>query len=285
MTCKRNKQMSSQVFKDDTLQQEFDRNGYVLVPFLDADEVKSLKTIYNRLPPPTAAMESSSYRKDIPNLAEIDQQARQVFHKPVERFFQDYRCLGTNFITKPPKQDPNDSKLALHQDWTLVDEERYSTLVCWVPLQDTTFHNGAFQLIPGSHLFSNALRCPSLPPSFRNITEELAPLIETISMKAGEALIFTLALIHCSPPNSSENIRIAATYGLVPKEAELSMYYANDDNDELHQYAMPDDMFFRFPEILTKGEVGSFLKTFKYVAPELNMEMVKKALENKQEFD
>jgi ectoine hydroxylase-related dioxygenase (phytanoyl-CoA dioxygenase family) len=164
--------------------------------------------------------------------------------------------------------------MPIHQDWTVVDETEFASITCWVPLIDTTTQNGAFQVIEGSHLFSDALRGPSLPVAFEG--QDLSCFLKTIPLKKGEAIIFNHALIHASHSNLSEKERVAVTFGLTHKDASLLMYYQKENGVE--QWQMPDNMFLEYPKVRFEPKIGTFSKSFEYKVPQLTVETVKNKL-------
>ncbi len=248
------------IFSDEKLQRQFELNGYVVSPFFGIEELKKLQFLYEKLPRKDFVFESSSFLDDISLKHEINIQVSNIFQAKTDALFKDYKPLGTSFLTK---KNGTDSVMPVHQDWTVVDEAKYTSVTCWIPLTDTNTDNGAIQLISGSHKFSSALRSPSLPIAFQDIYADLKPFLKTLHLKAGEAFIFNQALWHASHPNTSGKDRIAVTYGLTNKEAQLYMYYYRENNT-LEKWAMPDDMFLHYPQIRHQPAIGTKLETFDY---------------------
>ena len=251
---------------------DFDRDGFVILPYLEADQLNDLKILANSIDvPQTEKFYSTSFIKDVEFKNKLSQQIIDIVQPQLNKYFSNYKLLGGNFLYKLTGEN---SEMPIHQDWTVVDEKEYHSMTVWVPLCDTTEQNGALQCIPGSHKWTSALRAPSLPVAFKDAYNILSDCLELKPMKAGEAFIFNHALMHASTPNLSENVRIALTVGLAHKDAALHMYYANG-NGEVTRYNMPDDMFLRFPEIRQKPLIGTLSETFKYNVPQLTEEQVR----------
>ena len=127
--------MRGKIFKDDALQTLFNRQGYVVTPFISTSEVKLLDELFDSLHPnlPKEGFVSSSYSQDYAYKKKVSDEIVKIFSKHYERLFQNYQPFGAAFLFKI--SSPN-SQLAVHQDWTIVDEEKFVALNCWVPLID-----------------------------------------------------------------------------------------------------------------------------------------------------
>ena len=256
-------------FIDSALQKEFNKKGYVVLPFFTESEVALLQSKYDLLDHDlNLPFESTSFLEDVETKKECDLFVSSIFEPKINTVFEHYKPLGTSFLTKRVGAF---SSMPIHQDWTVVDESAYASITCWVPLVDTTIQNGAFQVIDGSHLFSDALRGPSLPVAFEG--QDLSGFLKTIPLKKGEAILFNHALIHASHSNQSEQDRVAVTFGLTHEEASLLMYYQKDNLVE--QWQMPDHMFLEYPKVRFEPKIGTFSKSFEYVVPQLTYETAK----------
>jgi ectoine hydroxylase-related dioxygenase (phytanoyl-CoA dioxygenase family) len=258
------------IFKDISLQKKFERDGYVVMPFLSAEEVMQLRAIYKANVVADESFHSTSYHPDLSFKKTLDEKIRNIIQPHADAVLSHYRPLGAAFLTK--NSGPT-SAMPIHQDWTVTDEKKFFSATIWIPLQDTSFTNGAIQVIPGSHRFSEALRSPSLEVSFTGIYHRLQSFLKLLPMKAGEAFIFNHALMHASPPNLSGEPRIAVAFGFVPQDASLCMYYATN-NHLVEKYSMPDDMFLRYPEVRFGPRIGVKKETFSYSVPPLTIEEV-----------
>ena len=262
--------MVNTIFKNSDFATRFQEDGYILFPFFCAEEIHQLKNIYDGIHHNEELIfESTSFIEDSSLKEVVNNQVEFIFKSKIEELFKDYKTLGTSFLTK---RAGNNTNMPIHQDWTVVDEDDYSSVTCWIPLIDTTVHNGAMQVIDGSHLFSKALRGPSLPIPFEDIN--LAPYLKTIPLKAGEAIIFNHALIHASHANVSDKERVAVTFGLTHKEAQLLMYYSK--NDKVEKWEMPDNMFIEYPKIRFAPNIGKLKEVLDYKLQKLSLQEVRK---------
>lgn len=261
------------IFKDENLKEEFAQNGFIRMPFLNAEQVLQLHKIYNVVSQKVSlsGFATTTTSPDFELKRKMFEEIRPIYSDKVNELFQDYKLLGTSFL----KKDSGDSGfLPLHQDWTVTDEAQFRTITIWIPLVDTRAENGAMQVIPGSHLWTNLLRGPNLPIAISNISEALRDKLVLQEMKAGEALIFDHSLFHASTLNLSDSPRIAITYGICHKETPLSFWYwhQGEAKDRFEKIAVPDDFFLRYPEIGTRPNLGRSLGFYRQdLAPlELN---------------
>lgn len=241
------------IFQDKDLQQQFDCDGYVLLPWLGQEEVSRLRAAYTSLGLPSSLQfHSTSFLEDVELKKKINSGVESIFENKVAATFSDIKKLGASFLTKPLGEQ---GAMPVHQDWTIVDETKYCSATIWVALEDVTEENGALQVLPGSHRFSDTLRAPTLETDYAHLQNYFLPRMTTIRMKAGEAIVFNHALFHSSFPNHSKQPRLAVTYGLIPAEAQLSLYIKSA-NGKAEQFLMPDDMFLYYHDIGTKPAFG-----------------------------
>lgn len=250
------------IFKDDILQKRFETFGYVVVPFLSSDEIQALSNCldanFKDIP---AGFYSTSFSADEQAKQASSNQIDGIFDAKVRAMVAPYRKLGNCFLTKSTGEK---GEMPIHQDWTVVDEPTFHSMTIWVPLCDVDEINGAMQVIDGSHLFSDALRAPTLPNVFAGVANEMRSDLKSIPMKAGEALVFSQALLHASPPNLSEKRRDVITFGFIPEKAELIYYYKNEQG-KVEKYQVPDTFFGEYnTDIGSRPKVGTLVSEFAY---------------------
>ena len=253
----------------------YNKDGYVIIPsFLSNKEVEALKNQYENLEiDQNSPFHSSSFHPNFETKKILNTQSEKIVANTVNSIFTKHKALGTSFLTKQPGEN---SAMPIHQDWTVVDESKFNSITCWIPLQDTNIKNGAIQVIPGSHLFENNLRSPSLPIAFESIYLELKPYLKTLELKQGDAFIFNHALMHASHPNLTDKPRVAFTYGLTNVEAQLQMYYQKEN--KVQKWHMPDDMFLNYPKIRQSPQIGELIKELDYEIKQLNLAMVQEKI-------
>jgi ectoine hydroxylase-related dioxygenase (phytanoyl-CoA dioxygenase family) len=259
------------IFKDPKLNSDFEVNGFVVLPLLTAQELTALNALYEPSAfenPPGFYSTSFSQNELLKN--KLNAQISACVAPKAELIFEPFKPLGSCYLSKAPGSL---GQMPVHQDWTVVDESIYDSITIWIPLQDVDASNGALQVIPGSHRFSTALRSPF----FASVINDIAPVIsqdlQTIPLKAGEAIIFSQALMHASPPNTSTQNRLAVTYGLIPDAADLYFYYQNPTTQLAEKYLVPPTFFEQYnTQIGQKPAVGQLIETFTYTAAPLGVQ-------------
>lgn len=142
--------------------------------------------------------------------------------------------LATMRLDLSVKPASEQSELGPHQDYSLVDEDRATSLYVWVPLVDTDAQNGTLHVVPGSHRFANRIRSRHVPSTF----DEALDLVHAASVRldcaAGDLVVMVSGVVHHSPPNRGADVRVAVHGILVPVGEPLVFSYLDE--------ATPDDV-------------------------------------------
>jgi hypothetical protein len=236
------------IFKDPILQERYDREGYVVVPFYTEDDIKELNNIYETL---NSQLEDRGFyisimSKDLEYKEKVHHSIKGIASKRAEALLADCNFISSSFAVKNIGKE---SVFDLHQGVNFTDESQYDTFTAWSPLIDVNENNGCLFVLPGSHkLWHQIRKTPDFIPAIRNIKEHLwKKYAIEIKMNAGEALIFHHRLIHGSKPNFSNSVRLATLNAFIPKEAPLLLYTSktSDINDrELEIYQFHKDNYY-----------------------------------------
>lgn len=252
--------MKPSVFKDISLQNSFDRDGYVVISLIDDLKVNELYKLFNQFQPNSPkGFSTTIHNLDINFKVNVSSQIRDKLESSIDNYIENVRPLGCSFLCKT---SGSESYMPAHQDWTIVDETKSYSATIWIPLVDTDDENGALRVIPGSHLFSDALRSPSLQSVFENINDFLFQQTITLKLKAGDAVVFNHALIHASFANLSGKNRVVATYGFVPSKTELC-FYQSVGNSVVDKYKVADNFFLTYNQIGQAPLGATLLNSFK----------------------
>jgi phytanoyl-CoA dioxygenase PhyH len=271
--------MAIRIFKDEQMQALFDKQGFVVVRFIDEPEVKQLNDLFDQLHPslPQEGFVSGSYSADIEYKKKASDTIVAILSKHYERLFTNYQAFGAAFLFKMPG---NNSELGVHQDWTIVDENKFVALNCWIPLTDIDETNGALHVVPGSHYPSyNTVRAPTVPFFFSGNEDVVIGEAVPMYVKAGEAVILNQSVIHYSPPNRSDKIRKAITAGVKSKGAPMHFHYkAPAESGKLEVFEMPEDFLISFDDfykdIFERPKMGKSIGQISYASPVLSREEV-----------
>jgi hypothetical protein len=238
---------SVSMFRDSSLQDQLDTQGWVLVPLLNPEEVQGLLAFYaahhdRRL---SEGFHSTIFSSEISYKQAVLEAIRSAFSRSLDTLFENVDTYVANFVVKEPGPK---SFVPPHQDWTMVDETRFYSLNIWCPLVDTNPENGNIGVVSGSHRWWPTLRgTPFILQPYHGHDALLTAAATYLPLKAGEAIVMDNRTIHTSPANRSTQARVAAGLGIVPKGAELYHYYLNPAGppNQLEQYAVEPLFFLR----------------------------------------
>lgn len=215
------------ILQDTRLDVELLEKGFVVIPFLNSDEVEALRHFYfENHPQQSEGMYATAHVSDIDFRIRMNDRIKDEFARAIEDTFENCNPLGGSFIAKGRGSR---GTLHPHQDWNLVNEDEYRSFNIWVPLVDLNENNGAIKILPESHAWLKTYRSLNIPPVYASVNELLWEKMETLYMKAGEALIYDHRLLHASGENNTEELRLAAVYGIIPKDAQMYYYHKVDD--------------------------------------------------------
>lgn len=275
--------MSKRIFLSDEHQSTFDKQGFLVLPFLKEDEVSLLNSTFDKLHPQTSegGFYSGSYSNDIGYKKEASNIIVNTFSKAYEKYFTDYQPFGGAFLFKVPGEN---SELAIHQDWTIIEEEEGVALNCWVPLTDIHQDNGALCIVPGTHYDKiKTLRAPTIPFFFSGNDKDVIKASIPMYVKAGEAVILNQSVIHYSVPNRSQEVRKAITAGVKSKASQMYFHYKVPDRNELEVFKMDDDFLISFnnffEDIQKRPYLGESVGFIPYQSPVLDLKTLHQTIE------
>ncbi|MCS6819199.1 MAG: phytanoyl-CoA dioxygenase family protein [Chitinophagales bacterium] len=263
------------IFKNPEHQKIFDKQGFVVTPLLNRDEVEYMDRLFDELHKnlSDSGFHSGSYSSDMAYKRKVSEEIKRVFRRAYEETFQNYTPFGGAYLYKIPS--PN-SDLFLHQDWTIVDESRYVAVNVWTPLCDITEDNGPLMVLPGSH-YDNfpVLRAPTMRYFFDHDYEVVLRQLIPMIVPAGTAVILNQSLVHYSPPNTSDKIRKAITAGVKTKDAQMIFHFKDPNRKDnlIEKFEMDDEFLIHFEnffeDIYKRPKVGKSLGFIEYEVPML----------------
>ncbi len=65
--------------------------------------------------------------------------------------------------------------MPIHQNWTFVDEDKFTSVSVWVPLCDVSRFNGTLEVVPKTHNTLTKYRSPSIPWVFAEPVDVVVP--------------------------------------------------------------------------------------------------------------
>jgi hypothetical protein len=219
------------IFKNRKLQLEYEDKGYVVIDFLNLEEITRLKDIYKELngQPIQMGFSTSNMSMDADYRKKVSNTITSVFSNSANKYFDRFKIFFGIFTSKQPNQEKG--ICSMHQDPTYVDETKYQGITIWIPLIDTNETNGALEVIDKSHLLNDWPR--STLPRFPY--NDLVPLLldkyfKRLDIKAGQAYIGSSKVFHWSPSNMSDEERVAALAWMAEEESQMRCYYQDFKN-------------------------------------------------------
>lgn len=244
--------MKRKIFKNDTHQQKFDHDGFVVVDLMDAEVVRSLFDMLSGLESEKAEMrsvvdseyklsffsESSDYRKKL-----FDAVAG-FFQPMVDDILLNYEPLIINAFDK----EPGSGEVPVHQNWTFVNEDKFTSVSVWVPLIDVSHHNGTLEVVPGTHNTLTRFRSPSIPWVFEGLQEVIKEKhMRPLNLTLGQVAILDDAILHYSSKNKSDKVRSSIQLIMKPEEAQAIHYCCADGGlEKLDVFGVNRDFFTTF---------------------------------------
>jgi len=253
------------IFSDAHRQAQYDRDGFVTLRLFDAQQVARLLALYDATvaADPKKDLYESSRHNTLEKNAAINLTIREVLAEAAAGLFADHDLFGGTFMVKVPEAS---TVLALHQDWSVVDEDRYQSVFIWCPLVDVGPENGGLFALPGSHRWFGNYRSGSMP-SLRIVPR--GPLKEgvvDIRLAAGQAIVYSDRLFHGSYANTTATPRIVVTGRINERGAQLVYYHRVDDQTVAIVKASPE-FYLKEIDALAKGRLPEgyeILRTFAY---------------------
>ncbi len=242
------------LFKDPQMQEQIDEKGFVTLPFIGESELEELRSFYDEIHPEGApgkieGIHMTTWCEDYDYKMKVANRLAQIYRKPCEAVFKNFRTLNNVFIVK----NSGDTPFKVHQDWNVVDEKENFAINVWIPLHDITINEGGLWVVEGSHKIKRHIRGSAyLFPDYSEFLDQLERSATSVNLKAGEAIVFYLNMIHGSPPNNGETERIATCFSVIPEDAPLTIYFQKQAGDPLEVHEPSDDFMYNYKHLRTE---------------------------------
>ncbi|MFK7787306.1 MAG: hypothetical protein AB8B56_19440, partial [Crocinitomicaceae bacterium] len=129
------------LFKNQELQDQINEKGFVTLPFIGDSELEELRSFYNEIHPDGApgkidGIHMTTWCEDYDYKMMVANRLNEIYKKPCEEIFEDYRTLNNVFIVK----DTGETPFKVHQDWNVINKkENFAINVC-IPVHDITMN-------------------------------------------------------------------------------------------------------------------------------------------------
>lgn len=224
------------LFKDKSLQEAYDIEGYANTCMLSSDEVSQFLAELAKLSPEGGFAPSDSANIALPyhvSFLDSNQDYRRgvfnlvsdYFASKVREVLPDYHILNTSLIVKPPRH----GLFPVHHDWSFLADHAGKCMTIWCPLIDTNTENGTIHLLPGSNKVIKEIQTPKIPCCFHAFREHIVERwLQPIPTLAGHALLWDNHMIHWSGKNHTDDPRIAVQITCIPVHSQPVYFYYNE---------------------------------------------------------
>ena len=254
----------------DKLQEELDKNGFVIVDLLNSEEVHFLNQLCDKYLQHTQTdFISSSHILNKNDSDFINDELHKILDSKFKNKFPKLQLLGGTLATKIKGK----SNLKAHQDWSIVDETKFNSYNLWIPLVDTNLSNGTLGVVVGSHKWQLQKRGFNIPNPYEQFTGQFIDIGFEPSIKSGQAILYNHKLIHFSRPNSTNERRNTAIVGVKDKDALLEVSFCLD-NKNIETYEVTETDFYNFNAVKIKENNKLISKTDKTLSAFSSKEII-----------
>jgi ectoine hydroxylase-related dioxygenase (phytanoyl-CoA dioxygenase family) len=232
-------------FLSDDHQQTFEQLGYLHVPgMLDSTTLQTIRAHFDTLTDQSFDFYTSNWVADESYKRSTHDFLKPILDNATTPYLKNFRSVFSYYLIKKSSEN---TKVAIHQDWSLIDESRYTGITLWIPLVDTHESNGWFCVVPHSHKIFRNIRGTHIGMPYSDYGDWIEEkMVVPIPAKAGDAIFFDHQLLHYSPPNRSEQIRMAAWHVLIPDYAPMLHYFKQKESDDsIRQIPVKDDFLLK----------------------------------------
>jgi len=239
-----------QVLNNEELERSFHKDGFVTIELLNKDEIEQLKLLIidlNKGHIESSTLENSTYKlsyfnDDLEYKHRVFKELSVFFQPKVDKFLKGYKPLIINIFDK----EPGVGEVPIHQNWTFVDEDEYTSVSVWIPLIDVSHDNGTLEVVKGSHKVLCKFRSPTIPWVFDELNEQLKDkYLEPFEFSVGHAAIIDDGILHWSSDNKTAKVRTAIQLIMVPDDATPIHYHSNEKG-EADVIKVDKDFFMKF---------------------------------------
>ncbi|HKK76950.1 MAG TPA: phytanoyl-CoA dioxygenase family protein [Saprospiraceae bacterium] len=252
--------MLRKTFLDPELEARFQKDGYVIVPFLSEEEVVRLKQAFFDLLPMSGGnilagetgVDLDEITYDFTFIDKNPDFKRKVFkiiadhfQPHADRLLNQYRPIIANYIRKKE----TGGEVPLHQNWAFVDETQATSVSIWCPLVDSNEENGTLQLVPGSHKRYGQHRGPMVPWELEGIKKEIIDkYLVPANIKAGQAVVLDDSIVHYSAINKTQRLRLAIQLIMLPEKMPSIHYHLDhqQSTDQIQVLEVDHDFYMEF---------------------------------------
>lgn len=241
------------LFRSREDQDRFDALGYVVLDLLDAHGVAQCRALFDETVGEThhPDLYESSRNLSLPANVTINERLREAFQVQWgARFDAGSLLFGGTFMVKAPGSS---TLLPLHQDWSVVEEDRFQSAFLWCALGDVPPEAGGLFVLPGSHRLFDNYRSGSMPSVRIPPTAPFAEFVVDVPLRAGQAIAWSDRLFHGSHPNRTSQPRLVCSGRVNEAGSRLVYYQQAEEPGKVDVVAASPDFYLRSIDQLAKG--------------------------------
>jgi len=275
--------MKRSTFKSNLLEETFRELGYVVVDFMNSDEIQEVKKIVASLREERLDADDNpevsyklSFFVDNPEYRKRIFDRISDFSQPLlDAYLDNYEPLMINTFDK----EPGTGEVPVHQNWTFVDEASYRSVSVWIPLVDVTRENGTMELVPRSHSGISEFRGPLIPWVFLDIVDTIKEkYMVPLNLRVGQAAIIDDAILHYTSQNDTQTIRATVQIIAKPQEANAIHYHRPSEEAEHVEVFETDSGFYQRFKMYTRPEGVPKLAEIPFIPFSINETQLKSAV-------
>lgn len=245
------------ILRDEEMERNMQRDGYVVIDLLDEQTVAELKQEYvNRFGGPHTnigrftPMEHSTpaSKREIHNFI-LDR-----IRPGLEKYFKDYQTPIASYFTKYANSTGN---LSWHTDASLLlnthIEPHYGI---WCPLIDVNAGNGALCVIERSHKYSHVPVLNGYIWPYQSYAEDFERKKKVFTLKAGQLVLFDLRLVHHATPNQTDEDRICFCVRFTHQKSKYYSFQCEDENKSIVSVFEESPEFYLTDEWTSATQMG-----------------------------
>jgi len=227
--------------KDYDSKKSFLQNGFVVfnkitLPFLNALDSLCSNYIVEKEKTFQYSLMEHSYEENLI----LHQQLNELLRPLLDSIFEQYSTYSGSLLIKPANSG---TEMDLHQDWTFTDEKKFTPCTVWIPLQDTSEHNGSLFFLPGSHRIFNNFRSHHYETA-RISRHIFAKEVKSIMLNEGDFVVFNPACFHGSFPNETSKQRVAISITVLDQNAPF-LHIKKESEKNARVFHLSSDCFLK----------------------------------------
>lgn len=217
-------------------------------------------------PPPSGPMSFANVTEDRWFMGQVNELTAPLWDRYLRPHLPGHRVVFSTCVVKYPHDH---SHMDAHEDGTYVDERHHRAVTMWMSLVDCTpeHRNGMIQVLPGSHLVAGTAAGANVHEWHRPYRSYLTDHLTPVPTIAGDAVFWDSRLIHGSPPNRSDQPRLAVAAVLVPADAQL-LHVDALGRTARRAFAVDDRFFLDHSPIAVRHVMPSYPELRRFTEPE-----------------